>query len=92
MEFPESKTLSSKNLDNDLAILVTDEVKKFHVASCVFVHVDCYKVGMGIRHDVRFPESVHLLYCKCGNIHWAKLSGFLRVPRKFSREYLATVK
>ena len=32
VEFQESKTLSSKNLDNDLTILVTDEVKKFHVA------------------------------------------------------------
>ena len=32
VEFQEFKTLSPKNLDNDLVILVTDEVKKFHVA------------------------------------------------------------
>ena len=29
-----------------------------------------------------------MLYCKRGNIYWAKLSQFSRVPRKFFHEYL----
>ena len=61
-----------------------------HIASYVAI-----KAMHACLHVASYIHNIHIIhscmYRKLGKIRWAKLSRVLRVPRKFSREFLAIV-
>ena len=66
---------------------------RMYVATYIYSYV--YISGYILVNGLQIKEAtikLFITYHKRGEISWAKLSWFLRVPQKFSREYLAIVK
>ena len=78
--------------------LTCDAFLETHIfAPASFIYLKLYSVVISVLYSKTFPQVTRLdnkKYRKWGKICWAKLSWFfwfLRVPRKFSHEYLTIV-